>query len=135
MISPEEKYFIEKGIYEDFQWYSREHGYWVMEKYEDNGRFCYIKLHFHTDKKDAERMCEEYREKYRNEIAPPKPGETVWFMNDGLINVGKVKTAANSGADEIVYTIEGLDVCLLQSQLFKKEGDLWDYLEKNIVRL
>jgi len=129
-MKPEEKYFVIKGIREDFQWYNREEGYWLCSKNDYGITHDY----FYKDKAEAEKECEENREKYRQAIAYIKEGDEVWFIFDYHINVSKVINIECIGS-EVYYRLNGCDKQFLNNNLFKSKEDLLNYLESNIQYL
>ena len=123
-MKPEEKFFVLKGIREDFHWYEREEGYWLYEK--ELGP-----LYFYKDKKEADSECEKYRKKYREAISHYKEGDTVWFLYEDHIYVGEIKRITLN----MCYEINDCDASLTNNELFKSKEELINYLESNTVYL
>ena len=114
-MKPEEKYFVIKGIREDFQWYNREEGFWLCSK--DNHGICYD--YFYKDKAEADRECEKYRDSYRE-------------ANKNKITVAKVTNITNIGYKMYYEAADDYD-CLSKEDLFKSKEELIGYLESNII--
>ena len=129
-MKPEEKYFVIKGIRENFDWYEREEGYWLCSR--NNHGIGYYR--FFKDKDEAEKECEKYREKYGKAIEYIKEGDNVWFIYCKQIVVSKIINIINFGY-EMYYQMVGCDENLPSYRLFKSKEDLLNYLESNIQYL
>lgn len=129
-MKAEEKFFVVKGIRENFHWYEREEGYWIRSKH--NHGFSYEE--FYKDKTEADRECEKLRESYRKAIESLKEGDEVWFIYCGKITVSKVINITNFGY-EMYYQMTGCDDRVLSNRLFKSKEDLLNYLCNNIEYL
>lgn len=130
-MKPEEKYFVIKGIREDFQWgLNREFGYWICCKHNHGVSYEY----FYKDKAEADKDCEKYRESYRKAITYLAEGDDVWFIYCKQIVVSKVINIIHFGYD-MYYQMAGCDENLPSEHLFKSKEDLLNYLESNIQYL
>lgn len=127
-MKPEEKYFVIKGIREDFQWYNCEEGYWLCSK----DKYGISHDYFYKDKTEADRECEKYRESYMEAVSHFKEGDIVWFMNRNKVTVAKVTDIKNIGY-KMYYEAADDYNNLSKEDLFKSKEDLMDYLESNII--
>lgn len=126
-MKPEEKFFVIRGIRENFQWYEREEGYWICSKHYNGIDHVY----FYKEKLEADKECEIYREKYKSAIENIKEGDKVWFMYKNCIQFRKVIDIISIGY-EMYYIMEGIDDSHVGDELFKSKEDLLKYLDNHI---
>ncbi len=131
VITPEKKFIVAPGVHTEY-YVGTTAGFWVKEWVENVPHPYYCGLRFFERREDAEAECERCREEYREEIALPKAGDTVWFTYKNRIHVDKVLALANSG-DENLYKMETCDEYFYLSSLFKSKHELIDDLESNII--
>ena len=127
-MKAEEKFFVVEGFDEDFQWYRREEGYWLCSKDYETGA---TRMHFYKNKSEADSECEKYRESYKKAIARHAEGDTVWFMHDNHIHVGKITRLIPIGY-KMQYKVTGCDDFFFDNKFFKSKEELLKYLEDNI---
>lgn len=125
-MKPEEKYFVVRGVREDFERCRLEEGFWVCRKGKGT-RY----LGFSREKEEAERVCEKYREKYELAIKNIKEGDIVWFVNGYYIQCRKVIEITNIGFD-MYYYMEETDSLFKGDHLFKTKQELFEYLNNHI---
>lgn len=126
-MKPEEKYFVVKGIRENFHWYEREEGYWICCKYHNGIHHEY----FYKERVEADKKCEIYREKYKLATENIKEGDRVWFVNGYFIQFREVIDITNIGYD-MYYLMEGTDTEYKGDKLFKSKQELLEYLDNHI---